>query len=183
MHIAEPVLVPAAGGELCPSCGAQVATDQRYCIECGERQGASRFSLPDTRASAAPPPASPRRRRLQPSSSAALIAGVGTLLVAMAVGVLIGRSGNQTNAAAPPVRVVTVPGAATGTAAAATATPDASTATKAADKSKQSQKSKSTSSTAKPAAVKTPPPTVQVGSPGHGKGYKNGKFTGDFFGP
>ena len=28
----------------------------------------------------------------------------------------------------------------------------------------------------------TPPPVVTEGSPGHGKGYTNGHFTGNFFG-
>ena len=33
-----------------------------------------------------------------------------------------------------------------------------------------------------PSAHATPPPVVKLGSKGHGPGYKDGKFTGDFFG-
>jgi hypothetical protein len=180
---ARPSLATATGDQ-CPTCGAPVAGDQRYCVECGERQGRSRFALRDDHPAAPPPPA-PRRRRLQASSATTLIAGVATLLVAMAVGVLIGHSGNdRTAATSPPVRVVTVPGAAA--AAAPTATPAATTTTKSGDKSKQRKSgndAKAKSGTATPKAVKTPPPTVALGSPGKGPGYKHGKFTGDFFGP
>jgi hypothetical protein len=40
----------------CSSCGAQLASDQRYCIECGQRVGPP-LALPYTLPPAAPPPA------------------------------------------------------------------------------------------------------------------------------
>jgi uncharacterized OB-fold protein len=178
LELARPAL---ASGEACPTCGALVAPDQRYCVDCGERQGAPRFTLPVT-ATKVTTTTTPRRR---PSAGASttFVLGVATLLVAMAVGVLIGRSGARgTPQAAAPVRVVTVGG--TGTAAvSATATP-AATAT-----SGKGGKKKPAKPAATPAGpkivriVKTPPPTVQVGQKGSGPGYKNGRFTGDFFGP
>src|SRR6476620_12033140 len=78
----------------CPNCGTQMAPDQRYCIDCGERRtgGGLRDALPRTQPVAAP--AAPRPRpRMSPSTS--LIAGVATLLLALGVGVLIGRSGDN----------------------------------------------------------------------------------------
>jgi len=77
----------------CSGCGSPLATDQRYCLECGQRRG--------TALSPSPPP-SPRAGLHQPAagaapirsrgpSSAAVIAGIATLVLAMGVGVEIGR--------------------------------------------------------------------------------------------
>ena len=33
--------------EQCPSCGAQMAADQRYCLECGLRRGDPRLPFMD----------------------------------------------------------------------------------------------------------------------------------------
>jgi hypothetical protein len=113
-------------GDTCPNCGAPLAGDQRYCLECGER-GAPRSSVllggspqqAQTPASAsgpgamppdaasggsapAPPSGAPR------SSAATVIAGVGVLLLAMGVGVLIGRAGAGTKSTAAAPQVITV---------------------------------------------------------------------------
>jgi hypothetical protein len=166
----------SVAGERCPACGSPLATDQRYCIDCGERRGEPRLPL---MGGPTPPPA-PRAREPRGASAAALIAGVATLLVALAVGVLIGRSGQRPVAAnSPSYRVVTVPAAGGTTAAAATATPSAVATTTVAKALKKAKKA----ATPPPQKAATPPPTVKVGQKGHGRGYKNGKFTGDFFGP
>jgi len=134
------------------------------------------------------------------SGNAALIAGVGTLLLAMGVGVLIGHTDNgsskNTNA---PAQIITVGGAAGGTSTGAAA---ATTHAKAkAAKGKSSKKAKANNSKsagvnkqqaakAQAAASKVlgassknlPPPTTKVGDKGHGPGYSGGKFTGTFFG-
>jgi hypothetical protein len=101
-------LVPS-GGEQCPSCAAHVAPDQRYCLACGARCGEPRLPFmsavtfmdamktPAGGASSAPP-RHPQRRI---SSNTALFATIGVLLLAMGVGVLIGRSGNHTVASTP----------------------------------------------------------------------------------
>ena len=71
--------------------------DQRYCVECGERRGDRGCRSWTARARRrprrlAPPPAAAAAGR-RAASGATLIAGVGTLLLALGVGVLIGRSG------------------------------------------------------------------------------------------
>jgi hypothetical protein len=174
------ILMPASA-ELCASCRAPMLPDQRYCLVCGDRRNDPRRYV----AASAPPALPPARtRRPAPTAGATLIAGVATLLIALGVGVEIGRTSGKSEAptAAAPVRVVTVPaagGAAPAATAAATATPSATPDDTAADKTESGDKPKATP-TPKPA--KTPPPEVKVGSSGKGAGYKDGKFTGDFFG-
>lgn len=115
---------------------------------------------------------------------------MGTLILAMGVGVLIGRSGDHgASSKNNPVQVIHVTGggvAGTGTVTASTASGKSATT-----KSKKSGKGGKHGSANPGAAVAggknaakqhLPPATVKVGSPGHGRGYKNGKFTGDFFG-
>ena len=117
---------PAYGprGEPCANCGALLARDQRYCLECGTRRaGMAAMLAPREKVTevigeraAAPPPDSPWRL------DAGLLAGVGCLLLALLVGVLIGRSGGDgTPQRASSPQVITVPGAgaATGTTASA----------------------------------------------------------------
>ncbi len=184
-ELAAPMSTPS---EKCPSCGARMAPDQRYCIECGERRsgGGLRDALPRTQ-TAAVAAAPPRRPRF--SANASLIAGIATLLIALGVGVLIGKTGDSGNKAAgnAPVQVVTVPnGAAAGAATAATVS-GKSAASKASKKAR-AKKAKSaaarTQQTAAENKVKLPPPVVKVGgkcTPG-AKGCQKGKFTGNFFG-
>jgi hypothetical protein len=183
-------LLQAAVGEHCAACGAALAADQRYCVECGQRRGPARLSFRELlaqRGAAAPsPPAARRKQRM--SVNATLLAVIGVLLLALGVGVLIGRSSKSTNTAkTPSVQVVTVgAGVAAGTAAAASGTTSGSTTstTSAASGSSSSSKAAaaSTSSTTATPSKKAPPKVVTVGSPGSGPGYQNGKFTGNFFG-
>jgi hypothetical protein len=116
-------LVSASVGDRCVNCGTPLASDQRYCTVCGERRGAARFSLPTATPAAASSSPAPRRdpRRPRVSSGATLVAGVGTLLLAIGVGVLIGHdsSNNKPVAAASRPTVITVNG---GTAAPAATT-------------------------------------------------------------
>ncbi len=180
----------AATGEQCSSCGARMAADQRYCVECGERRGEPRFSVADAigrPASAPAPPPTRRRPRLSPNST--LIAGVGTLLLAMGIGVLIGRTGgdsSSSNAGNQPVKVLNVPSSGS-TATTTPANLNAKAPGKAA-KAKNSAKGKGgvvgaqTSSVEGKPKQKLPPATVGLGDKGQGAGYKHGKFTGQFFG-
>ena len=125
------------------------------------------------------------------SPNTTLVAGVGTLLLALGVGVLIGRSGNHTSSnGTSGVQVLKVP-ASGGTATTATAGGKAAkSAVAAAGASKTIKPKHHVQSVA--AAVggssvegkpkeKLPPPTVKLGQKGKGAGYTNGKFTGDFF--
>jgi hypothetical protein len=178
-----------------------VAADQRYCLHCGQRCGEPRLpfmnavALMDAarapaEALAAPAPTRQSRRRISPN--AALIAGVGTLLLAMGVGVLIGHSGNQTVAtnAAAPAQVITVHGG--GEAEAAGAAKQAGTGTgtgkgskKASSSAKKAETGQGAEEVLKPSAgVKLPPATAQPGSKceSGAAGCAGGKFTGDFFG-
>ncbi|MEN3285331.1 MAG: hypothetical protein V7607_6471 [Solirubrobacteraceae bacterium] len=112
-----------AQGEPCATCGAPLAADQRYCLECGARRAQARLAFRDILAGQAPPPGA-----APPGASAAsdppparaglaFLAGLLCLLVALGVGVLIGRSGNDTPTAAttPPAQVITVGGSAPAT--------------------------------------------------------------------
>jgi hypothetical protein len=177
-----PTLIPA-GRDQCAACSARMTPDQRYCVECGQRRGAPRFQfmegLAQRQREAAAPPRRSRRSRLSPNAT--LIAGVGTLLLAMGIGVLIGRSGNSSSGSAksPAVQVVSVAGGASG-AAGATPTP-AAAAAGGGQKGKSGGGSSSSSSGGSGAAA-PPPKVVTVGSPGKGPGYQKGKFTGNFFG-
>lgn len=201
----QPSMVASNGGDQCPSCGAHVAADQRYCLECGHRRGDPRLPFMDAVVfmdavkrprDATPPP--PRERRPRISANASLIAGVGTLVLAIGVGVLIGRSGDSgaSPAASLPPQVIKVGG---GPETASTATTgeagknakgksgDSGTSKGAKAKSEtgSSGTTKAAEEVLKPSGdVKLPPPTVQPGGQceSGATGCKDGKFNGNFFG-
>ncbi len=181
----EPLRSPGATtGQHCASCGATLALDQRYCVECGQRRGPTRppfMQGVETQSAPAPPPAKKGPRF---SPNAALIAGIGTLMLAMATGVLIGRTSSPSSKNAP-VQYVTAPSS--GTAGTTTTPSTESSSTPSSSTGKSSKGSGSTkaasSSAAKILGGKAPSkPVVSVGSPGKGPGYQKGKFTGKFFG-
>jgi hypothetical protein len=183
--------------EQCSACGAPMAPDQRYCLQCGERNGPARVPALDTaRQRTNETPARPPQRP-RTSANTALIAGVGTLLLALGVGVLIGRSSNSSSTKTPAAQVITVPtgGGSAGTAGTGTtggaSSPSASAQTPGTAGAKASKSSAAATAAAAAAAskaavkkaVKGPPPkVVTVGSPGKGRGYQKGHFTGNFFG-
>lgn len=117
--IAIPTQAQAGPAAQCASCGAPQDAEQRYCLECGERRAsirglaASAPSATDTpahtpAAPSRPPGVAPPQRRHDAANTPSVIAGVGVLLLAMGVGVLIGRSGNPTQAAQPTPQVITL---------------------------------------------------------------------------
>jgi hypothetical protein len=192
----------ATSGEQCPSCGNPVASDQRYCLHCGQRCGEPRLPFMNAvtfmdamKRPAVTEPLPPKPKRRGPSPNAVLITGVATLLLAMGVGVLIGRSGNHSVAtnASQPAQVITVNGggAETGTAptagtAGASGGKSSKGSKKAAKQAKAAAESgKGAEEVLKPAGnVKLPPATVQPGEKceSDAAGCKGGKFTGSFFG-
>lgn len=186
-------LAATAGGEQCGNCGAPMAADQRYCLECGERRGQARFTAPVAATSTqtvTETRGGPVGARWSPGAT--LIAGVATLLLALGIGVLIGHAGNSGSSGnAGKVSVVTVNGAGgaagAGAATAAGTTTNPSSHSGAGAKSTHKAKSASgASGNAASATAKTvtalPPPTVTLGAKGSGAGYQHGHFTGNFFG-
>jgi hypothetical protein len=204
----------AGSGDNCPNCGASLAPDQRYCLTCGNRRGDPRLPFMDAvvfmesakrpvaaEAVVAAAPAPDRRPFI--SANASLIAGVATLVLAIGVGVLIGRSGDSgsTNAAAPAPQVITVGGggadegaatakasgtkAAGGGKSAATAKPKATKKAKKKLETGSSGTTKAVEEVYEPAAgVKIAPPEQKLGGecePGVAGCGKNGKFEGTFF--
>src|SRR3954452_1421791 len=159
----------------CPNCGARMAPDQRYCINCGERRsgGGLRDALP--KIPVAQVAAAAGSRRFTPSSRTNLIAGIGVLLLALGVGVLIGRSGHSDSGTAATPQVVTVSSgapagstgtasaAATGTAAGATVVKHAAAKKHHASKAPSSAATNSAQKTAAKNGIKLPPAKVKVG--------------------
>jgi hypothetical protein len=132
-----------AHGEPCTQCGTPLARDQRYCLACGARRAGLSPVLTDAPLVAWPgaapgqvaappvgPPPTVKTAAAGPAPSwwsgdAGVLAGAACLLLALLVGVLIGRAGRDPapqRAAAP--QVITVGGAAGN----ATATPSGSAA-------------------------------------------------------
>jgi hypothetical protein len=179
-----------------------VAPDQRYCLTCGARCAEPRLpfmnavtfmdAMKQPAAASAPPPKRGQRRM---SPNAALIASVGTLLLAMGVGVLIGRSNNTTAAApqaAAPI-VIKGNGAEEGAGTASTgkttvgggATKGKTPKQKKANLKKEAETQAGAEEVLKPTnGVKLPPATVKPGGKceNGAAGCKGGKFTGEFFG-
>ncbi|HEU4707294.1 MAG TPA: zinc ribbon domain-containing protein [Solirubrobacterales bacterium] len=206
----------ANSGDNCPSCGATLAPDQRYCLNCGRRRGDPRLPFMDAvvfmessrrrpqdqaQAAAGPPPAPDRRPLL--SANASLVAGVATLILAIGVGVLIGRSGDSgsSNAGNAAPQILTIPSG-SGTAGSTTETPKGKAKTsagggsgkpKSAAKQKAEKKLETGSSGATKATEEAYPtaPGVKLAEPEQKIGGKcdpsaagcgkNGKFEGTFF--
>jgi hypothetical protein len=170
----------------CSACDSALALDQRYCVECGERCGAARPPFTGAMTQGVQPAPSSQSRPGRPRSpvNSTLIAGIGTLLLAMGVGVLIGRSGPGAalKSASPAVQVLTIPGGAGALApSAGPQTPQSAAPTA---KSGGAAGGAGATKPAGAAAKKAAPPvkTVTVGTPGKGPGYQKGHFTGNFFG-
>jgi hypothetical protein len=148
--------LPALGeeGDVCEECGSTLATDQRYCLNCGHRRGGSRLDYEQmlsanpgaiggnggTMAMAATGPAGhiPAVREWNPITAVGAIAVLGAMLL---LGVLIGNKDNGTT------QVTAAP---TATTAATATTPTAATDAAAA----KAQKDAAAAATAGGGAVK-----------------------------
>ncbi|HET7510710.1 MAG TPA: hypothetical protein VFJ65_10725 [Solirubrobacterales bacterium] len=185
--------------------------DQRYCLACGARRGDPRLPFMDAvvfmdamkqpqPAPAAAAPAPQPEHRPWMSANASLVAGVATLVLAIGVGVMIGRSGDGgSNAAAQAPQVIRVGGEEAATASTAKANEGGATvggkggksqsATKTKAKAKaetgKSGASKATEEVFEPApGVKIAPPEQKLGGecdPSVAGCNKEGKFEGTFF--
>lgn len=109
----------------CPSCGAALADDQRYCLNCGQRQGEPRVdfrqhledregaasSSPAAGAAGAPAAAAPEQPAQKPQRDYAPLAaagGIAVLGIMLLIGVLIGRGTGDSNESSAAPQVVTV---------------------------------------------------------------------------
>jgi hypothetical protein len=127
----------------CRTCGAPLAADQRYCLQCGTRRAEARLPFLEILArqvpagAGAPSAAKATVRHTGPaawlgrvSTNAAAVAGVACLLLALGVGVLIGGIGSDDSAAsAGAPQIITVGGAAPAAAPAVATSAPAPTAT------------------------------------------------------
>jgi hypothetical protein len=98
---ATPSLSGPGGHESSAECGAPMATDQLYCVGCGERRApfvaasAAPASPGATGRPTPPPPPSRTGGPLTWNANGILTAAVAVLILAMGVGYLIGRSGPE----------------------------------------------------------------------------------------
>jgi hypothetical protein len=103
--------------ENCLSCGAQMAEDQRYCLNCGVRRGETRLPFAQVMAASerpatapvSPPPRDPGQPPALAITWPVAAGGAAVLVLALGVGVLIGHgtAGNPKVASATP-QVITV---------------------------------------------------------------------------
>jgi hypothetical protein len=179
-----------------------LASDQRYCLECGERcasiggallagvrQGGGGGSRPSgagpdfsrtVETSFVPKDAPVAMGATQRGNTVTVIAGVGVLLLAMGVGVLIGRAGGAKPTPAP-AQVISVaqPGATTGgapipTTPATTTTPGGTAKGASPSKAEGAKKGAAGGGGAKggSGAAKAPAATPKSSSPSSGKSFE-----------
>ena len=85
-------------GEPCPRCGAPLAVDQRYCLECGARRAEARLAFmeilgapAETQGGAVPPTSQRPRPPAAGISPGTAALGIGLAVLFLGVGVLVGR--------------------------------------------------------------------------------------------
>ncbi|MFN8160919.1 MAG: zinc ribbon domain-containing protein [Solirubrobacterales bacterium] len=115
-----PTAILGEQGQPCHSCGAPLAADQRYCLNCGERRGERRLDYesllhtegngngarpPQPEASAQTEPT--QKRSSLAESPLAAVLGIGALGLMLLLGVLIGKgnSGDGGSSGTPVVQV------------------------------------------------------------------------------
>lgn len=193
----------AGEGEPCTSCGAPLAADQRYCLTCGHRRAAARLPfleilrgeethlmpLPGVVTAPAVGPSSPVGGAVPPvaddtllgraRANTGLIAGVGVLLLAMLIGVLVGSGlGHDSGSALAdqkPVVVSVGAGAAAPAAAAATPTDTGAAAAPATTKPKTSSRKSASGASSSKATItpkKVAPAALQNLDKLSGKAYQ-----------
>jgi hypothetical protein len=188
-------MLSIGSGDACPNCGAMVAPDQRYCIECGERRGEPRLPFMDGRTQVEPstqvvtpayPVSSyasiPPEKKSRWSSGLGLLATVGLLLLAMGVGVMIGNNGDGGEALAQ--QPVIIGGAATAATGASGATGADTAAASKTDAATTDKAGVDADAVAKKNGVKLAPKDVDLGEKcekGSVGCSDSGEFDGEYF--
>lgn len=99
--------------EPCRECGAQLAADQRYCLNCGRRRGEPRIDFRQYEATLVPtaeaPPLPAEEKSQRDYTPLAAVGGIVVLGVMLLIGVLIGKGDSGGTATALPAQVI-VPG-------------------------------------------------------------------------
>jgi hypothetical protein len=105
----------------CRSCGAQLAEDQRYCLNCGERRGEPRIDFRQFEAPPVQPPSevtptapAEEKKPERDYTPLAAVGGIAVLGVMLLIGVLIGKGDSGGTATTPAPVVVQGGEAATG---------------------------------------------------------------------
>ena len=124
MHSTEALQMPSLGeaGEPCAGCGAPLAADQRYCLNCGQRRAGPRadyrrYLSPPAAESAPPESPQPPAAAVAPEPSEpgrdyaplAAVGGIAVLGLMLLVGVLIGKGNNSAAPAPAPILKVNEP--------------------------------------------------------------------------
>lgn len=134
-------LIGMASPDRCPTCGADMAPDQHYCVECGNRRGKPRFSL-DNKPAPVPTPVAEKQSRFRLSSSATLLLGILVLMLALYTGTQLEKNnGSDTgyHSSTPKITINNTGGSSSGDGETADTTSTASgTSTKKAATSKTS---------------------------------------------
>jgi hypothetical protein len=107
----------APEGDSCSSCGVPLATDQRYCLECGKRRTAARVPFTEILGKSGGAEARPTPSASRDWTPLVALGGLGALAIVLIVGVLIGKDTGATKQAAAP-QVIRVGGGGSGGAAA-----------------------------------------------------------------
>jgi zinc-ribbon domain len=119
---------PVTTAEHCTSCGAPIAQDQRYCLNCGRRLANVRppWTREPQPAAAQPQPRAAFAIAGRPVPPLALGGGLAIFVVALLIGIATGNSGDggKTVAAGPRVITVSVPAAGAAAAVPASFTSD-----------------------------------------------------------
>ncbi len=114
-------------GAPCPLCESPLASDQRYCLNCGSRRGDPRIPIDEAVAfgtsspttAASPLPNGPTTALSPPIEHRSLtplaaVLAVSTVVVAMGIGVVLGRGGDSKTVAAAAPQVITIGAAGAG---------------------------------------------------------------------
>jgi hypothetical protein len=85
-------MLVGAAADHCVNCNAELAVDQRYCVECGTRRGKPRFVLASASARVSESVTAPAPQQAAGWSRLSVLLAIVAVLLAIGVGVLIGNS-------------------------------------------------------------------------------------------